>query len=419
VLAKGPMAALCALAVATCVAACGGGSSGDDDGPSARSAIKGTVTWSLLDYDPGVKPWAQKVAKAFEAEHPGVKVKVTLPPVNAYQQLLTTQVRGKNPPDLAGVPTAWIPTFYDAGVLRPWTGRLSGAVTRAIDPTMLKGGTLDGKLIALPYLSTARALFWNKTAFARAGIAGAPATWDDVIADAKRVKAEGGAKTGFALQGSGNETFAAWFPYVYWSYGGKLTGADGDLAIDQGACTKGVSVLRELVGQHLTQADVTASDVDEQLKLFTSGDAAMTVTGPWLVGTLASEAKGLKYGVAAIPAGTTSTTLDVADAYVLFKDGENPDAATAFAEFLYEPANADEFVKGRGMLPVLSAGFDAKRYRDGELKTFVDLARKGTFAPMTAKWLKLLDTGTRALQAMYVDGKSPEETCEAIASTTA
>lgn len=411
-------AVMCASVAVVGMSACGGGEADDAASAAKGGPIKGTVKWSLLNYDPQVKPWAKQMAKSFEAAHPGVRIEVSLPPVNAYQQLLTTQVRGKNPPDIAGVPTAWIPAFYDAGVLLPWNGHLPSSVIDAIDPTMVKGGTLDGKLVALPYLSTSRALFWNKDAFAKAGLDAAPGTWDQLVSAAKRVTASGTAKVGFALQGTGNETFAAWFPYVYWSYGAKLTDDGGDLAIDRGACVKGVSVLRELVDGRLTQPNVTASDADEQLKLFASGEAAMTITGPWMVGTMATEGKRTRYGVAPIPAGTTSTTLDVADAYVRFKDGKNPVAAAAFAAFLYEPRNADAFVKGRGMLPVLKAGFDAPRYRTGNLKTFVELARTGTFAPMSATWLKLLDAGARALQAMYVDGKSPEDTCAAIATAT-
>lgn len=403
---------LLALALAALLLpACGGG--GDGDGGERASAtdrparISGTVRWTMLDYDRGVEPWAERVAKAFEKRHPGVDVKLTLPPVNAYQQLLTTQVRGKNPPDLAGVPSAWIPAFADADVLEPWQRRLDGAFLDRFDRTLLDGGKVDGELVALPYLSTSRALFWNKRALDRA-----PASWSDLIAAAEGAKAE----HGFALQGTGNETFAAWFPYVYWSFGGQLADADGKLTIDARACQQGVSVLGQLVGRKLTQPNVTASDVDEQLTAFTDGKAAMTISGPWLVGTLATDAKGLDYGVAPIPAGSTSTTLDVADAYVLFRDGGNADAAAELARFLYEPENADEFVSGRGMLPVLEEGFDAPRYRREPLKTFVELVRRGRFVPMDAGWLKLIDSGTRALQAMYVDGKSPEETCDAIAA---
>jgi multiple sugar transport system substrate-binding protein len=315
---------------------------------------------------------------------------------------------------LAGVPTAWIPAFADAGVLVPWTDKLDASFLSGFERTLVDGGKIGGKLMALPYLSTSRALFWNRSEFKRAGLSGPPTTWDELIADARRIEASGAAKSGFALQGTGNETFAAWFPPVYWSYGGKLVGSDGKLAIDRDACMKGVSILQKLVAGKLTQRDVTASDVAEQLKLFTSGGAAMTITGPWLIGTLAKEAKDLDYGVAPIPAGTESSTLDVADAYVLFKDAKNAQAAAAFAKFLFEPANADQFVEGRGMLPVLRGGFDAPRYAKAPLRTFVDLVRKGQFVPMDADWLKLLDSGTRALQAMYVDRKSPADTCNAI-----
>jgi multiple sugar transport system substrate-binding protein len=392
-----------------------GASTAQGSGATAAADLKGTVRWSMLDYDPKVKSWADGAIKAFEAEHPGVKVELTLPPTNSYQQLLTTQLRGKNPPDLAAVPTAWVPAFADAGALVPWTDSVDKSLLDQFDPTLLDGAKIDGQQYALPYLSTSRALFWNKAAFKKAGLSAPPKTWDELIQDAQKIVSAGGAKYGFAMQGTGAEAFAAWFPYVYWTNGGELTGSDGKLAIDQAACVKGVTVLQKMVGDKVTQPNVTAADLPDQLQLFTSGDAAMTITGPWLIGSLATDAPKLGYGVAPIPTGTTSTTLDVQDAFILFKDGKNSDAAAAFAKFLYDPTNADQLVEGRGMLPVLTQGFDAQRYQTPPLKTFVDLVKTGKFVPSDPGWLKLSDAGTRALQSMYTDGTSPQQTCEAIA----
>lgn len=404
---------------------CGGdGDSGDtgasSGGSSTASAeaqeLTGTVRWSMLDYDPKVKSWANGVIDAFEAEHPGVKVELTLPPTNNYQQLLTTQVRGKNPPDLAAVPTAWVPAFAQAQALVPWTEQVDASLLDRFDPTLLDGAKIDGEQYALPYLSTSRALFWNKDAFKKAGLSEPPATWDELVEDGKTIVSKGGAKHGFALQGTGAEAFAAWFPYVYWSQGAELTDADGGLAIDQDACVTGVTVLQRMVEEGVTQPNVTAADLPEQMAMFISGEAAMTITGPWMIGMLAADAPKLDYGVAPIPAGTTSTTLDIQDAFILFKDGGNTDAAAAFAEFLYQPENADSLVEGRGMLPVLTEGFDAPRYQEEPLATFVDLVKEGKFVPSDPGWLKLSDEGTRALQSMYTDGTSPEQTCEAIAA---
>src|SRR5690606_34235865 len=39
---------------------------------NAAAELSGTVKWTMLDYGPTVRPWAEKVVKAFEAEHPGV-----------------------------------------------------------------------------------------------------------------------------------------------------------------------------------------------------------------------------------------------------------------------------------------------------------------------------------------------------------
>lgn len=140
----------------------------------------------------------------------------------------------------------------------------------------------------------------------------------------------------------------------------------------------------------------------------------MTITGPWLIGMLESEAPDIDFAVAPLPKGTTSSTLNVQDAYVLFEGG-NTAAAAEFARFLFDPEIADQFVEEQGMLPVLTEGFNAPRYQEGPLKAFVEMLPTGKFVPNDPNWLTLSDVGGRELQAMYTDGKTPEAVCAAIA----
>lgn len=404
------MAAFSSLIVAAALAV------GVSTAASAGTAkISGTIRFSMLNYDPGVQAWVNTTIKAFEKLHPGVTVDVTLPPTNSYQDLLTTQVKGGNPPDIAAVATAWVPAYANAGALVPWTKYLGASTLGKFNQSLLKGAKYKGALYALPYLATARGLFYNETEFAKAGIAKAPSTWDQLVADAKKLQSSGAAKYGFALQGEGVEDFAAWFPYVYWSYGGKFTTATGKRIFSTTACVKGLSILNTMVNKaKIVEPNVTSNDLPQQMNLFTSGDAAMTITGPWLVGTLQKSAPSLKYGVAPIPAGATRTTLDVQDAFILFKKGKNPSAAAEFARYLFSPKVANSLVKGRGMLPVLKAGANAPRYKQPALHEFVKLLPTGTFVPQDPNWSKVSDQGGRAMQSMYVNGTSPAATCNTI-----
>src|SRR3989449_7525348 len=57
----------------------------------------------------------------------------------------------------------------------------------------------DALPICLPILSSARAFFYNKDLFAKAGIAAPPKTWDEFTADAKKITALGNGTVGYAM----------------------------------------------------------------------------------------------------------------------------------------------------------------------------------------------------------------------------
>ena len=84
-------------------------------------------------------------------------------------------------------------------------------------PIFLKPGTIDGKIYGLPIAASARAMFYNKDMLAKAGFPNGPATWDDVVAAATKIKAAGG--YGFGIQGKDVETD------VYWYYASGATAA--------------------------------------------------------------------------------------------------------------------------------------------------------------------------------------------------
>ena len=76
---------------------------------------------------------------------------------------------------------------------------LPAAVKSDILDAFVKSGTYNGKMYGFPDLSSARAFFYDKTLFSQAGIAAPPKTWDEFVADAKKIQALGNGNIGYAL----------------------------------------------------------------------------------------------------------------------------------------------------------------------------------------------------------------------------
>jgi multiple sugar transport system substrate-binding protein len=353
----------------------------------------------------------------WKSQHHSFALKIVVEPVNSMVQTETTRVQGGQPPAIAGLTTAWMPAFANAGALVNLRSLLPASYLKSYVPSLLAGNTYKSGLYVLPYAASTRALFYNKTEFAKAGITTPPATWAELQSDAARIVKSKAAKFALSVEGTGTEAFSAWFPYFYWSYGGSFAGPGGKLTVQQNACVKALSVLNGLIKIHAVEPNPQTYDADQELGAFTSSDAAMTITGPWLMSLL--QGTGIQYGVAPIPAGTSQSTLGVTDGWVVFKKSgvaqtEVKDALT----FLMSPPVENNMLQEQKFLATDNAGLGLSLYKSSGFPTFTSLLSSAHFAPLNAQWNTEMTEGVKDLQGMYVSSTSPASTCQALASQT-
>ena len=70
-------------------------------------------------------------------------------------------------------------------------------------PTFKAGFSVKGTQYALPFDTSARAMFYNKKAFAAAGLRKPPSTWAEVKSDGQALKAKGYIGVGSAPRARG------------------------------------------------------------------------------------------------------------------------------------------------------------------------------------------------------------------------
>ena len=236
------MAALAATSLA------GGAAIGQDD-------LSGDLRVDFLAYDAKMQPWLDEMKAEFNALHPNVNLILEIPNLDTYRDSLTTQASGGAPPDVAQIATSWLPPLADAGVLLDWEeAGYSPDLLGRMDPALRDGARYQGGLTGLSYGASARAVFYNEDLFAQAGIDAPPATWDELIEDARALKAAG-VEIPFYYEGKGQEAMAAWFNYVYFTNGGELV-TDGKLSVDQEACVKALTVWDTMNKEGLFESDV-------------------------------------------------------------------------------------------------------------------------------------------------------------------
>src|SRR5688572_20115134 len=173
-----PLVAL--LSLAACLALVSGGCSRGDGN---------TLKVVIADYSKDhTKPFWQSLAADY-TRRTGVKVDLQVIDWNSIDQQVTTMIQNGRPPDILNLNS--FSSYAKDGLLYAAEEVLSPKTKDDFLPPFARGGEYKGKLHGFPILASARAFFYNKDLFARAGLAGPPATWDDFVAAARKIQALG------------------------------------------------------------------------------------------------------------------------------------------------------------------------------------------------------------------------------------
>src|SRR3954452_12734975 len=171
------------LTTAACTGSAGGGGG---DGPNAKTTITFWHGWSAPNE---VKAIQDNIA-SFEKKHPNITVKAV---GNITDDKINQALRAGGPkaPDVvSSFTTDNVGEFCSSHAFVDLTPFMKKS---GIDPaTTFPSAQLDytrsrGDQCALPLLSDAYGLYYNKTAFARAGITGPPKTMSEFKADAVKL----------------------------------------------------------------------------------------------------------------------------------------------------------------------------------------------------------------------------------------
>jgi ABC-type glycerol-3-phosphate transport system substrate-binding protein len=104
-------------------------------------------------------------------------------------------------------------SLIKAGVIEPWDNYISKDVIDDLIPSIRQECTVDGKLYSWPFLLDITGMGWNSEQTDKAGITNnPPKTWDDYLANAKKVKDSGAATYGATFDSHGWRSLA---PYTH------------------------------------------------------------------------------------------------------------------------------------------------------------------------------------------------------------
>ena len=299
----------------------------------------------------------QELAREFERDNPGIRVRVQqIPWTAAHEKLLTAHV-GDATPDIAQLGNTWVAEFEALDALLPLDSLV--AQSPVIDPAgyfpgIWQTNVVDSALYGVPWYVDTRVIFYRTDILARAGYAAMPTTWAEWRTAMSRIREQGGPGK-YAILLPTNE----WpQPVIFGQQAGSTLLRDGGryAAFSDSAFRAGFEFYTGLFRDSLAPA-VSSNQISNIYQEFANGTYAMIITGPWNIGEfrrrLPAELQD-KWSTAPWP-GPTGAASGVSTAggasLVIFRGSTHRDEAWKLVEFLSRPEQQLAFWRLTGDLP--------------------------------------------------------------------
>ncbi len=353
-----------ALLVAAALVATACGSSAASTNPSATNGTQPStgsatsaaptvdarrvdLTFMNWYYGPGDEESYNAIIENFKAKDPRLaNVTIEVQPYERYNDVLNVKMSGDHPPDIAWLDLSVGRRYVESGRLkdlRPTLESIDGWDIADWTPASLAGWSEGNAIYALPFTNATNVVFYNKEAFAKAGIptpddmvAAGTWTWDNLKSTAKALQDSGTVRYGFDLQ---NGIFVSGYGWanlieIWNAYGGGPWTADGKTCtFDSPETVQATQLIHDMI---YVDKSHPGPGVDVS---FATGDIGMALTRP---DTDLSSAQ-FDWGVVSQPDGPKGYVPSVAQNGLAVFDGPNADIAALLVADMLSKENMQQY----------------------------------------------------------------------------
>jgi len=337
----------------------GSSSGGSSDDVASALAKGGTITyWTWT-------PSAKDQVAAFEKAYPKVHVKL----VNAgtgndeYTKLQNTIKAGSGAPDVAQIEYFALPQFALGKSLVDLNQFGFGKLKSDFASGSWSDVNIQGGIYGLPQDSGPMALFYNKAVFDKYGLT-VPTTWDEYVADAKKLHAAN--PNAYITSDTGDPGFTT---SLIWQAGGHPFTTDGtkvSINLQDKGSKQYSAMWSQLVEQKLVAP--IAGWSDDWFKGLGNGTIATLVTGAWMPGNFeASVPDGSgDWRVAPMPTydGQAANAENGGSSQAVMKQSKNQALAAGFVKWLNDSKESTSIFVKSGGFPSTTADLESSSFLD-------------------------------------------------------
>lgn len=410
------------------IAACNSDSSSTKD---KKIKISYLTHWAA----PQVKELKEAIKKYNKIE-PNVEIEVRAVPFGNLLTTLTTQSSGSGAPTITSIYELWLPQLVKDKILAPASTTYENEIKSNYPEGIVKAITDNGKVYGYPNEVNLYALNYNERLFQEAGLSGPPKTWEELLADAKKLtkKDSSGKITqqGFGVITSWNSGVVhPWLSLLY-SNGGELLAQDHKPVLDSKQAKETTELYKKLIFEAKTtdpsMSIANASTTGPYLENFTNEKTAMIIMANWWQSAL-KDGMGDKFNnikTAPVPVGPSgSGSHSVSYSWLTTVNAKankaKQDAAWKFLSWLNSDKSGEkgssamgDMLMGMGIIP--SRNTDVAAHQDKLntpfLKSYVDELKNAKSFPIVLGGNELTTTLQQQLEQMEFGQTSATQALE-------
>jgi multiple sugar transport system substrate-binding protein len=337
-------------------------------------------------------PVAQSTKKFME-DNPDIEVTFIPTPYgsSSYRDKYIQAANGGGGPDVLLSDNIWVPQFAAMQLIHPLTDKLGDKKDEFFQGP-IDAAALNGDIYGVPFDAGSMVLFYNKTAFEKAGLdpEQPPKTWDEFKAAAHAVTGDG--MYGYGLMGGWGGSFE-WLPWL-WQNGGDILDESGTkVAFNDEVGIETTEFFLNLLTKDgvVPEAALAWKTWDELVAAFSNQTIAM-VQGMtvMLQGLYAQENIDFEWGVAPLPGKVTQANTLGGGHWVINSNSDKLDAAWRWIDYISSSDNL-------GMMDAysrISARRDAAEHQellknDDNLRVFFEALEYSRPRPIIPEWTQI------------------------------
>ncbi|CAM3877900.1 MULTISPECIES: extracellular solute-binding protein [Klebsiella] len=361
----------------------------------------------------------------FEKQHPDVKVNLEFVPYEAlHDKIVAARGAGGNGYDVVLFDAIWPAEFSRFDLLQDVSSRIAADEREKIFPGAMNTVVYQGKTLGMPWILDTKYLYYNKAMLDKAGIKTPPASWQQVMDDAKVLKDKGIVKYPLVWSWSQAEALVCDYTTLVSGFGGSFY-QNGKLDFSTPASLKAVTLMKTSLDQGLSNPASREYLEEDVRKAFSNGDAAFALNWTYMY-NMANDPKQSKVAgdVGIVPA--PGDTLDKPGAVNgsmglgIAKASQHPEEAWQYIHYLTSQPVQDKYAKLS--LPVWKASYQDPAVAKGQ-ESLIAAADKSLNVmlsrPETADYSRLSNTLQQQLQSVLQGKATPDVALKAVDTSAA